>query len=342
MTVRTTFRRWLPTAAAALAIAVLPGCGSSDGSSGSAAPLKLGWVPALSWASWASLPDQLESQGLKAELVPFKSSNDVLVALSSGSIDMGTAGYNNVASILATQKLRARFVSGISANGSVFVARKDSGINGWTDLRGKRIGSVRGSTQYVNIVTAMAAQGLNLNKDSKFVNIQSFNELNLALQRGDIDAMVTFPPNSELAVDGGFGKIVPSIQSTLYDGSFFVASGVLAGDAVIGKRRGDVQKAVTAFLAQGAKLDGDKGLWVQTFQKYAASSGKSAPLAAALESEHVRWYPDLNLQQIRQVPQTLAELGEIPRDTTPDLVARLDYTFMEKATGKPATQLGKG
>ncbi|WP_255277209.1 hypothetical protein [Actinomadura madurae] len=42
------------------------------------------------------------------------------------------------------------------------------------------------------------------------------------------------------------------------------------------------------------------------------------------------------------MPQTLAKLGEIPRDTTPDLVARLDYTFMEKATGKPATQLGKG
>jgi len=46
---------------------------------------------------WASVPDALGSSGLRAELVPFKSSNDVLVALSSGAIDMGTAGYNNVA-----------------------------------------------------------------------------------------------------------------------------------------------------------------------------------------------------------------------------------------------------
>jgi NitT/TauT family transport system substrate-binding protein len=233
------------------------------------------FVPALSWTAWASVPDELPS-GLKAELVPFKSSNDVLVALSSGAIDMGTAGYNNVASILATRALKARFVSGISANGSVFVARKGSGITGWRDLAGKKIGTVRGSTQYVNLVTGMADKGLDLNKDSSFVNIQTFNELNLALQRGDIDAMVTFPPNSGIAVDGGYGEIVETIQSQLYDGSFFVASGVLATDELVKNRPADVQKVIDTFIAQGTKFDGDKDLWVSTFQKYATASGKPA------------------------------------------------------------------
>lgn len=342
MKVRSHARRAVSLVAIAVAIVGLAACGSSEERSGPEAPLKLGWVPALSWTAWASVPDQLASSGLKAELVPFKSSNDVLVALSSGSIDMGTAGYNNVSSILATQNLRARFVSGISANGSVFVARKNGGINGWPDLAGKRIATVRGSTQYVNLVTAMAAQGLDLNKDSTFVNIQSFNELNLALQRGDIDAMVTFPPNSELAVDGGFGEIVQSIQSTLYDGSFFVASGVLATDALIQNRPGDVQKVIDAFLAQGAKFDADKQLWVREFQKHSATGSKPGPLIQALQTKHVWWYPNLDAKQIRTVPQTLAKLGEIPRDTTTELLARLDYTFLEKATGKPATQLGKG
>jgi sulfonate transport system substrate-binding protein len=333
--------RSLLLAAVVALIAGLTACGSSAEQAG-AAPLKLGWVPALSWTAWASVPDQLESNGVEAELVPFKSSNDVLIALSSGSIDMGTAGYNNVASILAGQELRARFVSGISANGSVFVARKGSGIEDWPDLAGKRIGSVRGSTQYVNIVTAMAANGLDLNKDSTFVNIQSFNELNLALQRGEIDAMVTFPPNSGLAEDGGFGEVVPRIQAELYDGSFFVASGVLATDELIEKRPQDVQKVVDVFIAQGTKFDADKQLWVEEFQKYAASSGKPELLAEALEATHVRWYPNLDVAQIKQVPGTLARLGEIPRDTTNELVDRLDFTFLEKATGKSADELGQG
>ncbi len=341
MRFRSVIRRLAALAAITSVVAGLGACGSSGGSPQTAAPLKLGWVPALSWTSWASVPDRLAAGGVKAELVPFKSSHDVLVALSSGSIDMGTAGYNTVASILAGQRLRARFVAGISANGSVFVARKDSGIGGWKDLAGKRIGSVRGSTQYVNLVTGMAANGLDLEKDATFVNIQSFNELNLALQRGDIDAMVTFPPNSELAVDGGFGEVVPSIQSALYEGSFFVASGVLATDDLVEKRPGDVQKVIDAFVAAGTALNADKALWVQTFQKYATSSGKPELLVKALEAEHVRWYPELDAGQIRQVPQVLAKLGEIPRDTTNELLERLDYRFLEKATGKPATQLGK-
>lgn len=327
-------------AAAVAVIAGLTACGSSE-EAAAAAPLKLGWVPALSWTAWASVPDQLEASDVEAELVSFKSSNDVLIALSSGAIDMGTAGYNNVASILAGQELRARFVSGISANGSVFVARKGSGITDWPDLAGKRIGSVRGSTQYVNIVTAMAANGLDLNKDSTFVNIQSFNELNLAMQRGELDAMVTFPPNSGLAVDGGFGEIPAGIQAELYDGSFFVASGVLATDAAVEKRPNDVQKVIDVFIAQGDRFDADKQLWVETFQSYAASSGKPELLAEALEAKHVRWYPNLDVAQIKQVPATLARLGEIPRDTTSELVDRLDFRFLEKATGKSADQLGQ-
>jgi len=41
------------------------------------------------------------------------------------------------------------------------------------------------------------------------------------------------------------------------------------------------------------------------------------------------------------VPATLARLGEIPRDTTAELVERLEYRFLEEATGKPAGELGK-
>jgi NitT/TauT family transport system substrate-binding protein len=335
------YRPLLLAVAVALVVA-LGACGSGDDKGGASTPIKLGWVPALSWTAWASVPDQLKAEGITAELVPFKSSNDVLVALSSGSIDMGTAGYNNVASILVQQQLRARFVAGISANGSVVVARTGSGIKSWTDLRGKKIGTVRVSTQYVNLVTGMAAQGMQLEKDATFVNIQSFNELNLALQRGDIDVMVTFPPNSGLAVDGGYGELVPAVQDSLYNGSFFVASGVLATDNLVDKRPDDVQKVINAFLAQGAKLDADKALWVREFQRYAAVSGKPELLTQALTDRHVRWYPNLNAEQIRRVPATLARLGELPRDTTAELVQRLEYRFLEKATGKPAAELGKG
>ena len=322
----------------------LAACGSTTPSgSGAAAPkdvIKIGWVPCLCWTSWASVPEALGSSNLKIELVPFKSSNDVIVGLSSGSIDMGTAGYNNAASLLVKQELQAKYVSGISANGSVFVASPKSGIKSWADLRGKKIGTVRGSTQYVNLVTGMKAQGLDLNKDSEFVNFQNFNDLNLALQRGDVDAMTTFPPNSGIAVSGGYGVEVPDINETLYDGSFYVASGVLATNKLIDSRPDDVQKIVDTLYAQGEKLNGDKKLWVDTFAKFATSTDPAA-LLAALNAEQTKWDPQLNEDQLNKVASTLAELKEIPRDTSVELTAMLDYSFLEKASGKTAAALGR-
>lgn len=335
-------KRILSLLVASAMLLFLAACGSTEQSqaSGSKETIKIGWVPCLCWTSWASVPESLESAGFTVELVPFKSSNDVIVGLSSGSIDMGTAGYNNAASILVKQELPAKYVSGISSNGSVFVASPQSGIGSWADLKGKKLGTVRGSTQYVNLVTGMKAQGLDLNKDSEFVNFQNFNDLNLALQRGDIDAMSTFPPNSGIAVAGGYGVEVPSINESFYDGSFFVASGVLATDKLIEDRPADVQKIVDALYAQGEKLNGDKQLWVDTFAKFATNTDPGA-LLAALNAEQTKWDPQLNEEQLNKVASTLAELKEIPRDTSAELTAMLDYTFLEKASGKPASDLGK-
>jgi len=335
-------KRKLSVLIAAAMLLFLAACGSTGSASTATSKdtIKIGWVPCLCWTSWASVPEVLESSGVKVELVPFKSSNDVIVGLSSGSIDMGTAGYNNAASILVKQELPAKYVSGISANGSVFVASPKSGITSWADLKGKKIGTVRGSTQYVNLVTGMKTQGLDLNKDSEFVNFQNFNDLNLALQRGDIDAMSTFPPNSGIAVSGGYGVEVPAINKTLYDGSFFVASGVLATDKLIKDRPADVQKIVDTLYAQGEKLNADKDLWVKTFAKFATNTQPDA-LLAALKAEQTKWDPQLNEEQVRKVASTLAGLKEIPRDTSNELVAMLDYTFLEKATGKTAAALGK-
>lgn len=322
----------------------LAACGSTAPSGAEAVAskdvIKIGWVPCLCWTSWGSLPELMESSDLQVELVPFKSSNEVIVALSSGAIDMGTAGYNAAASILVKQELPAKFVSGISSKGSVFIASPKSDIKSWADLKGKKIGTLRGTTQYVQLLTGMNAQGLDLNKDSEFVNFQSFNDLNLALQRGDIDAMNTFPPNSGMAVSGGYGVEVPAINDSLYDGSFYISSGVLASNKLIESRPDDVQKIIDALYAQGEKLDGDKDLWVETFGKLATST-EPAALLASLHSEQTVWDPQLNEDQLNKVAATLAELKEIPRNTSVELIAMVDYSFLEKASGKTAAELGQ-
>ncbi|MGI5489944.1 ABC transporter substrate-binding protein [Microtetraspora malaysiensis] len=308
--------------------------GQAEGSS-STGDVQVGWVPALVWGAWATTPPKVD--GVKVELVPFKSSNEVLVALSSGSIQMGALGFNNVAASLASSDFPAQFVAGASTNSSIFLARKGSGIDGWGDLKGRKIGAVRGSSQYVHLLTGMSQHGLDLNKDAEFVSLQTPTDLNLALQRGDIDALVTFEPNAVIAVMGGYGVPVPSIQDQLYDGSFAISSGIAARRDFIQNRSQDVQKIVDAYYAECERYAKDKDAWAEEFVKF--SPGDPKVIRKALDN--IDPYFEMDEQQVRKVAGTLARLGEIPKDTTDALVERLNYDFIAKASGKTAQQLGK-
>jgi len=327
-----------------VAVAVLAGIVGTasafgDPHRGDGVTVRIGWVPAASWTPWATLQEKLKGTGVNAELVPFKSSNDSLTALVKGEIQLAPVGYNNVASLLADSKPGVKFVSGISEHGSVFVARKGSGITTWADLKGKRIASVRGSTQYVNLATAMSNHGVDLDSDSTFVNMQGFSDLNFALQRGDVDAICTFPPLSGQAVQAG-GVEVPEIQSGMYDGSFTVASGILANEDFLKQHPGQARTLLTAFVQRFDELKKDPEQWARSYAGLTAGTDKQS-LVEALKKQYIK--PSLNLdeKQIRSVPRVLHRLGVIKEDTGPALTARLDYSLLAKVTGKSARDLGQ-
>ncbi|MEV0618418.1 ABC transporter substrate-binding protein [Nonomuraea sp. NPDC050404] len=309
--------------------------GGSPGASGPT--VRIGWVPAASWTPWASL----KAEGVNVELIPFKSSNDSLTALANGSIQMAPVGYNNLAALLTDSEPKIRFVSGISENGSVFIARKGSGITTWADLKGKRIASVRGSTQYVNLATAMQSHGLDLNKDATFVNMQGFSDLNFALQRGDVDAISTFPPLSGQAVAGGQGVEVPEIQRGMYDGSFTVASGILAGDDFLSRHPDQAEQVLRGFAKRFDELAADPGQWAGSYAELTGVAEEKS-LVDALRKQYIK--PSLRLDEkaIRSVPEVLTRLDIIKRDTGDELADRLDYDLLSKVTGKSAAELGKG
>jgi NitT/TauT family transport system substrate-binding protein len=324
-----------------LAIACALGLAQVGAANAEEPTVKVGWVKALSWTPWAAGVEAVK--GLKVDLVPFGSSNEELIALASGSIDMAPVGYNNVAALLAAGQVPARFVSGISAYGSAIIVKKGSGIKDWSDLKGKKVGSVRGSTQYVNLVTSLAQHGLDVNnpKDVDFVSIQNFNDLNIALQHGDVDAIVTFPPLSEQALKAGYAERAPALQKTLYDGSFFVASGILASDRMIKGNPKTLQTILDAYLKQIDAYSKDHVAWIKKYQAITGAEVDIPLFQEAFDNGEFAPYTKLNEAQVRQVADTLFKLKVIPTNTADDLVKHLDYSFLAKATGKTPQQLGK-
>ncbi len=93
------------------------------------------------------------------------------------------------------------------------VARKDdASINSITDLKGKKVGILTGTTQQVFFLERLHMVGMT-EQDIVSVRI-AFADMPGALQRGDIDAYVGAEPGPSLSLVSGVGKIVEYPYST--------------------------------------------------------------------------------------------------------------------------------
>jgi NitT/TauT family transport system substrate-binding protein len=111
----------------------------------------------------------------------------------SGKVDLATAGETPIARAVVDGKPVA-VVATISEIGRAIriIARKDRAISTPNDLKGKKIGLVRGTTADFFLHTYLAVAYLNP-KDVRVVNIAT-EKLVDALLKGEVDAVSTWSP----------------------------------------------------------------------------------------------------------------------------------------------------
>ncbi|HEY1797536.1 MAG TPA: ABC transporter substrate-binding protein [Stellaceae bacterium] len=149
--------------------------------------------------------------GYKIEIIPFSTPTDGKDAVVTRSVDYGTFGI--AAAILGAASSQPVVVYGSECNkGMAVVARKDDPINAITDLKGKKVGILTGTTQQVFFLERLRMVGM---KESDIVSVRiGFADMPAALQRGDIDAYVGAEPGPSLSLVSGVGKIVEYPYST--------------------------------------------------------------------------------------------------------------------------------
>lgn len=315
-------------------LTLLSGCGGGGASS---ATVKIGWVPVLQWTHWADVSNRLQQGDVKAEMNRFDTTNDVLVALTSDSLDMATIGYNHLAGTLADREVPLTFVAGVSSGGSRFVMGKGVNIEGWEDLQGKRLGGARGSTQYIQLYAAMKKHGLDLNKDTKFTNLGGGTDMNVALQNDNVDMIMSWEADASLALVEGYGLSPSAIQNSLYDDSFKVSSGIAARDAFIEENPEQLQTVLKAYYASWEKVTSDRQYWLNAFGKFTDFGDKV--LARAAENAFPNY--GMDQQDIETMSSVLYEQGIVKRDVTADLLGHMNYEHAAKASGQSASDLGK-
>ncbi len=325
------------TAAAAL-LAACGGGGSSGGASDTGQiTVRAGWVKVLQWTHWADTPKYIGDKNVKIELTEFKTSNEVLVALTAGSLDMGAIGYNHLAGALARGDTPLTFIAGLSSGSSRFVASKNSGIQSWDDLKGKRVAGARGSTQYFQFATALKKHSLDVDKDLKFTNVSGAPDMVVALQNGNVDAIMCWEPNASQAIVSAFGVDVPAVRDTLYTDSFKVTSGVVARDSFLKDHPKTTQTVVNAYYKSWQKITTDRQYWLDTFRGLTEADPK------VLEAAAPNCILDfaMNQKDIEAMMRVLVQQGVLDKDVTADEIKRLNYSYIAKASGKSAAELGQ-
>ena len=264
---------------------------------------------------------QFAPAGTTIEVIPFESPSDGKDAVVSGSVDFGTFGI--AAAILAAAVRQPLVVIGSSCNkGMAIVAGKNSGIDKLSDLKGKRVAILPGSTQEAFMLGRLQMEGMTIH-DLTPVRV-SFSEMPAALQRGDVDAYVGAEPGPGLSVASGVGKIVEYPYSTPM-GSLNM---ILAASRDTVEKRPELARMMVGLQKQASTyaMGHPAEMAAMTIAKLGMSK---AAVDIAIPNVELNWeMTPLMIQQTRAYADQMLELKQIR--AVPDFATFMDPKFSQE------------
>jgi len=324
--------------------------------------LNVAWIRQLAVA--AVVQKQVEfakADGLGINLVNFNRGLDGMVAIQKGDVQASNClvGYAQFFLALA-QGIDLTVVAGacsrlneilISTN----LAPKDRiddknkayvGENGWEVLRGKKVGTARGSYQEFILRSYLQAHGMSVDKDIVYVDLKTNADQVLALKQGGVDAIVSVEPSAAQARIEGYAILL----SNGYDaGEFVTLNNLLMVRSDLIKSSPDtVRKLVRAHVKAIDFYRGNRSQWVTDTANVALFDKNT--LSHLFEPEKLGLDPKywanveidwrLPLQTTKQLAKNLQDVGFVQKDIIADIEPHFNYTFLEEATGKRRVEIG--
>jgi len=164
------------------------------------AKLTVGYQKVAHLAPMILLAEDLKKQGVDLELVEFVRYADARTALLSGSLDVASVGAADLAIALANGSTGVVGIMGVGASPKYPVVRKGVTLNSWEDIKGKKIAIAPGSAVWFQFAATLIENKIPYNSFTA-VNIQGAgSNFTQALQRGEVDAIITWEPFESTAV----------------------------------------------------------------------------------------------------------------------------------------------
>lgn len=325
-------RRLLLTGLASFsAVGALPSFANAQGSGlkplATPQKLVLGRLKSAQLAAIGPAIDKAKALNVDVEIVEFQRFADARTALATGSLDIANIGPQDV-SIAVSQGIND--IIGIMTVGSwpcYPVVRKGVEIKTWKDLVGKRIGVGPAATTWFQFAASTQEAGIDY-KSMQIVNFQGGGAtLQQALERGDVDAVISWEPFDSIPVVQGYGywaKGLDYSKSTAFGGEI----------GVLGAYRGSIEKksdAIARFVAALMEASDELGKSPEKLAKaIEVYSGVSPAVAAHIAQRGLVFNPKPDLPQLKRMTREFFKLGVLKADVSDKLDAYYDLRFISK------------
>jgi sulfonate transport system substrate-binding protein len=132
-------------------------------------------------------------EGLDAAPQPYAFGKPALQAVIEGKADIATVGDTPIMfAIMNGKKIKTLAVIQTSNKNEAIIARKDRGIVRPSDLQGKKIGLIRGTTGHFFADSFLLSNGIDI-KPGEIIDLKP-DEMDAALSTGKVDAVSTWNP----------------------------------------------------------------------------------------------------------------------------------------------------
>jgi ABC-type nitrate/sulfonate/bicarbonate transport system substrate-binding protein len=234
---------------------------------------------------------------------------------------------------IAFNDLPGTCLAGMAGGGSRLLLPAGSSLKSFEDLRGKRVGVVEFSFQDIQFIHACKRRGIDAFKDLTRVNLSSPAGVVAGMTSGRVDACTIFEPyGSILMVEHGATMI-----SNLGDDSFGISNGGLyVHNDFIKKYPELTQDIVDATVKATDFVIKDKGAWIDRVRQFTGQTEAVAKLAVENCSPSL----DIPIETIRKISTAMYDAGIHNRDVATTVDKFIDYSFLEKSTGKTKERLG--
>lgn len=147
-----------------------------------------------------------KKEGIKVQLVPFRTGSELIDAANKNQIDVGYVGITPVTSSI-DQNSSVKIVAAVNQEGSGIVVSNNSSINNITDFQGKKILiPKKGSIQDVLLRYLLLKN--NVNPASVNITEMEVPLMQNALISGDVDGYIAWEPYVTQAKIDGRGRIL--------------------------------------------------------------------------------------------------------------------------------------